>query len=417
MLVLPSRRIVGSERFNATTSKAVLTGGGAEQESGRAVTMLAHVYKHGAGEGAIGTIYSRSSGSTQYLTLSSNPSNGRAFRFAAHSSGISGAPHVNTEDRMVTTGREWQHVAATWTGGLAASSMQAFVARDGEPLSRSVSGSQGGTTAVLDSGSATLNIGNRDDSARTWDGWIHYVARWDRVLDLSELLLAQRYGPEAVMNGLVMLYRDGRDWSPTGLSVARTDILGGPAPSIRSTARRTPVFVSLGGATNYTLAADAGAYTLTGGAATLRVGRRLTAAAGSFALTGGAAGLYVARRLSADAAAYTFVGNDATLTYSAGATNYTLTADAGSFALAGGAATLRVGRVLSAAQGAYSVTGNAASFARTYRLSADAGAYSLIGNAANLLYSGAESSLWTPQTLSDAAWTPQSASAATWTPQ
>lgn len=180
---------------------------------------------------------------------------------------------------------------------------------------------------------------------------------------------------------------------------------------------RRPVVYSLGGATNYTLAADAGAYTLTGGAATLRVGRRLTAAAGSFALTGGAAGLYVARRLSADAAAYTFVGNDATLTYSAGATNYTLTADAGSLAFTGGDATLRVGRVLSAAQGAYSVTGNAASFARTYRLSADAGAYSLIGNAANLLYSGAESSLWTPQTLSDAAWTPQSASAATWTPQ
>lgn len=247
MLILPTRRIAGSERFNGTTSKAVLTGGGVEQESGRATTVLAHVYKHGTGEGAIGTIYSRSSGTTQYLTLSSNPSNGRGFRFAAHSSGIGGAPHVNTEDRMVTTGREWQHVAATWTGDLAASSMQAFVARDGEPLSRSVSGSQGGTTAVLDSGSATLNIGNRDDSARTWDGWIHYVARWDRVLDLSELLLAQRYGPEAVPNGLVMLYRDGRDWSPIGLSVTSTDILGGPAPSVRSMARRVPVFYSAGG--------------------------------------------------------------------------------------------------------------------------------------------------------------------------
>ena len=247
MLILPSRRIAGSERFNGTTSKAVLTGGGVEQESGRATTVLAHVYKHGTGEGAIGTIYSRSSGSTQYLTLSTNPSSGRGFRFAANSTGIAGAPHVNTEDRMVTTGREWQHVAATWTGGLAASSMQAFVARDGEPLSRSVSGSQGGTTAVLDSGSATLNIGNRDDSARTWDGWIHYVARWDRVLDLSELLLAQRYGPEAVMNGLVMLYRDGRDWSPIGLSVTSTDILGGPAPSVRSMARRVPTFYSAGG--------------------------------------------------------------------------------------------------------------------------------------------------------------------------
>lgn len=247
MLILPSRRIAGSERFNGTTSKIVLSGGGAEQESGRATTVLAHVNKHGAGEGAIGFIYSRSSGSTQYLTLSINPSNGRGFRFAANSTGIAGAPHVNTEDRMVATAREWQHVAATWTGDLASSSMVAYVARDGEPLSRSVSGTQGGTTAVSDSSGATLNIGNRDDNARTWAGWINYVARWDRVLDLPELLLAQRYGPEAVPNGLVMLYRGGRDWSPIGLAVAQTDVLGGPAPSVRSLARRLPVFESVGG--------------------------------------------------------------------------------------------------------------------------------------------------------------------------
>lgn len=64
----------------------------------------------------------------------------------------------------------------------------------------------------------------------------------------------------------------------------------------------------------YTLTAAAGSYTLTGGAATLKVGRVVTAAAGSYTLTGGAATLAVGHKLTAAAGSFALTGNAATLT-------------------------------------------------------------------------------------------------------
>lgn len=68
----------------------------------------------------------------------------------------------------------------------------------------------------------------------------------------------------------------------------------------------------------YSLTALAGSYSLTGGSATPKVGRKVTALAGSYALTGGSA----------------------VLTKAAAPTAYALTALAGSYSLTGGTASI-----------------------------------------------------------------------------
>lgn len=115
-----------------------------------------------------------------------------------------------------------------------------------------------------------------------------------------------------------------------------------------------------GGSGAYTLIADAGTFTLTGNAAALRVSRMLAAATGGFTLTGIAAGLRASRVLTASQGTFTLTGNAASLTYSGAGTTFTLTAQTGTFTLTGNAAGLRLARQLIAATGSYTLTGNAA---------------------------------------------------------
>lgn len=67
------------------------------------------------------------------------------------------------------------------------------------------------------------------------------------------------------------------------------------------------------GGPTYTLAADAGAFVLTGNDAGLSAGRKLAAATGVFTLTGNPAGLIVSRNLIAATGSFTLSGNDAAL--------------------------------------------------------------------------------------------------------
>lgn len=144
------------------------------------------------------------------------------------------------------------------------------------------------------------------------------------------------------------------------------------------------VWEDAGGATNYTLTCDVGAYTLTGVAAALRRGYSMAAATGAYSLTGQAATISRGYRVACDVGAYTLAGHDATLTYVPGTANYTLTCETGAYALTGFDAITSLGRRLVAEVGAYSLTGIAATTSRGYSVAADAGAYSLTGNDATL---------------------------------
>lgn len=88
------------------------------------------------------------------------------------------------------------------------------------------------------------------------------------------------------------------------------------------------------------ITANAGTYSVNGGTATLKVGRSLTASAGTYSLTGGSAALSVGRKLTASAGSYSITGSSATLTKATGATAYSLTGLAGSYVIAGSPAVM-----------------------------------------------------------------------------
>ncbi len=187
-----------------------------------------------------------------------------------------------------------------------------------------------------------------------------------------------------------------------------------------------------GASTAYTLAADGGAFGVSGADGGLNFGRKVAAAAGTYALTGAAAnrlrgysllaatrafvrtgaaaGLLFKRAMPAASGTLAITGADATLTY-ATAGIYSLDAGAGSFAATGAAASLlagralaagagahaltpadaglRLARVLDAAAGAYGATGADAGLRSDRRLQADAGAAALAGSDLGLLYAQA----------------------------
>lgn len=137
----------------------------------------------------------------------------------------------------------------------------------------------------------------------------------------------------------------------------------------------------------YSLQASSGSFATTGTAATLRYGRVIQAAAGSFQVSGTDASLKYGRVLAAQPGAFALTGTDATLTYGT-AGNYTLTAQPGSFSVSGAAATLRYGRKLSADSGAFAFTGTAATLRYARRIIAEAGEFAITGTAATLTISG-----------------------------
>jgi hypothetical protein len=151
-----------------------------------------------------------------------------------------------------------------------------------------------------------------------------------------------------------------------------------------------------GGSTAYILTALAGTYSLSGGAASLKVNRKVTANAGTYGVTGGSAVLKVNRKLTANAGSYSVTGGSATLTKSVGAIAYTLTGLAGSYALTGGNASLVYGRSMTASAGVYSLTGGSATLTKmqgpqALTLTGLAGSYALFGGDAVLTWSGEKS--------------------------
>jgi hypothetical protein len=98
--------------------------------------------------------------------------------------------------------------------------------------------------------------------------------------------------------------------------------------------------------------ANAGSYTLTGGAATFKRDLVVQGAAGSYALTGYSSTLIHNDVIYAGAFAFTYTGYDAGLI-----ANKVLTADAGAYALSGNAADLLTSHILTGNAGAYVLTG------------------------------------------------------------
>lgn len=156
------------------------------------------------------------------------------------------------------------------------------------------------------------------------------------------------------------------------------------------------------------VAADSGTYSLSGQDASLEAARRLVADAGSFThtgqdaglnysagsavldaqpgsfvLSGSAASLLHGRKVSADPGSYNLAGQDINLR-----TARKLNPEIVAFSLSGQVALLKAGRLVSADLGTISATGVDASLLKDSILAAQQGSYVLSGISAGLLYSG-----------------------------
>lgn len=132
------------------------------------------------------------------------------------------------------------------------------------------------------------------------------------------------------------------------------------------------------------ITANAGAYTYAGISAVLRKSRLLTAQTGSYVLAGQSATLNKSKTIVANTGGYVYVGNSAVLTYTTGATAYSLTALTGNYTFAGNAATLTKSKLINANVGAYTYTGIAATLTRSKRLVAQTGSYTVSGQSSIL---------------------------------
>lgn len=136
------------------------------------------------------------------------------------------------------------------------------------------------------------------------------------------------------------------------------------------------------------ITAEAGVFTLTGAATTLKAARRLTAAAGDYTLTGGATSLERGFKVAADSGSFTLTGEAVALKVAR-----KLAADAGAFTLAGGATSLERGFRIAGDAAAYNLTGADALVNFGGRLEAGSGAFTLEGGDATFTVAAGTTSL------------------------
>jgi hypothetical protein len=136
----------------------------------------------------------------------------------------------------------------------------------------------------------------------------------------------------------------------------------------------------------FTLDAQSGAYTTTGSAAGLRVGRRLSAESGTFTTTGTDATLThgQAEQLPGGGIGSDVIGTVPIGDITAEEGAYVLVAESGSFVTTGSAAALRSARRLAAESGTFNQTGTAAALRWGHRIIAESGTFQLIGTSAAL---------------------------------
>lgn len=228
----PTVRLEQYPSFNATTSDIAF--GVATSQDLLAQTTLAYVNLAGAGENNQNLIWAKTPSASDdgprldILHNSGTPQ----FGFGS-SSNTFGSPFSNEAGGVFVYGKP-AHLAATWDGGLTASTAIAlYIGMSGSLLTLAANSfnSNGTGTAKFGVGN-NFHVGNREATDRTCNGTLYYVARWNRVLSVNELRQAQVLGPLSVSAGLVLLWANGRDYSQallTPSSITAVTNTGTPA--------------------------------------------------------------------------------------------------------------------------------------------------------------------------------------------
>lgn len=225
-------KVLFSHRFNATTSDIEFDANDASQ-SPIAQSMLALVHPAGAGEGNNSYILAKvpSAGTQGVRFIVADSAGTPLLRLGFHTFSSAGNPLKVSSTAM--TYNDWWHIAGSWDGGTAHAGIHIYQGMNGAALAEVSYAASNNGSGTLDGGTGNqLHIGNREGNDRTHNGDIAYVARWDRVLTLDELLVAQRQGPLLVRRGLILFWANGRDYSTSRLMPVRTRTLGTGKPPL-----------------------------------------------------------------------------------------------------------------------------------------------------------------------------------------
>ena len=213
-----------------------------------AQTILAYCRPTAAGEGNLGYLISKQVGSTSWKPRLIG-SAGSACWVLGGASGGGLNPDAETTSGSLVFG-EWVHLAATYDGGLLASGMRFFIGQNGATITEHTgrSNTYDGTGSVDSNAGGICTLLNRHNRGRAFVGDVAYVAYWNRILSLGELVTAQANGPLSVPSGLVLCWANQQDYGPNSL-----------APTGRSTfvAGAVPPNTALGGGAAAALAGDA----------------------------------------------------------------------------------------------------------------------------------------------------------------
>lgn len=192
-----------------------------------AQTHVAYVRPYSAGGGGFGYLYGK--------TGSNNTTGPRFYLGAGGANGVGfgaastgGAFPLATSAGDALTYNAWQHLAFTWDGTVSASGIEIFI---NAVAVTSAASRQNGSGTVASDASNNAFLMNRNGLGREFVGNLAYYAIWSRVLSAEELATVQTSGPLSVPSGLVLLYANQQDNSPSALAVsARSAYAAGDLP-------------------------------------------------------------------------------------------------------------------------------------------------------------------------------------------
>jgi hypothetical protein len=229
-----SPRIVRSERYNDTTAQTLLSVAKTPPLTVQSTLVL--MCPLGLTSlSAAGWLWSRGASNSQNQRFFHNEISASTVIGFCGSSATSSAPVASSVETAPYG--VWGHYASTWDGGNTASTAIKLYGSQNGALLRAYTqqSTANGSGAATNEAASNVIIGNGINSDRGMNGHIAYVAKWNRVLSLAELQLAQTKGPLAVRNGLSLLWSNGKDYSQyqtQRVSSGGTYPTVGPGPTI-----------------------------------------------------------------------------------------------------------------------------------------------------------------------------------------
>ncbi len=168
--------------FNGTTS-VVTTSATPWVNNMARFSISAWIYPRSLGEGNHGRIIGKSAGTDissdgWMLNMTNDVVNGLAFTMDFNSTHLSIVSDANAYAL-----NSWTHVALTWDGTPAASSVKLYV--NGSQITTSYTNSGGGARA--DDSANVVMIGNNPANSRTFDGYLDEVRIYNRTLSAAEV--------------------------------------------------------------------------------------------------------------------------------------------------------------------------------------------------------------------------------------